>query len=69
MLFYWNCRLIARYFSHPAHSFSIYSVLKVHQLVDCLPSDFIDRLPVMSLRPADLTTRSTPSSLTDGSPE
>ena len=60
-LFYYNCRLIARYFSHPAHNFSIYSVLKVHQLVDGLPSDFIDRWPVISLRPADLTTRWTPS--------
>lgn len=45
----------------PAHNFSIYSVLKVHQLVDCLPSDLIDRWHVMSLRPADLTTRSRPS--------
>jgi hypothetical protein len=59
--FYYKCRLIARYCSHPAHTFYIYSVLKVHQLVDCLPSDFIDRWQVMSLRPADLTTRSTPS--------
>ena len=38
MLFYYRCRLIARYFSHPAHTFCIYSVLKVHQLVDCLPA-------------------------------
>jgi len=60
-LFYYRCRLIAGYFSHPARNFHIYSVLKVHQLVDCLPSDVIDRWHAMSLRPADLTTRSTPS--------
>jgi hypothetical protein len=68
-LFYYKYRLIARYFSNPAHNFYIYSVLIVHQLVDCLPSDFIDRWHVMSLWPADLPTRSTPSPHTDGSPE
>jgi hypothetical protein len=69
VLFHYKCRLIARYFSNPADNFYIYSVLKVHQLVDCLPSDFIDRWYVMSLWPADLTTRSTPSPHADGSPE
>jgi hypothetical protein len=50
-----QCSLVARYFNYSARNLYIFGVSKVQQLLVWLPSDCIDRLRVMSHRPACLT--------------